>query len=204
MSRCFRLRFSPGFTLADMLVATTIVVTLSVVLVVNFRAGSKRDELRSGALLLASLLHQAQTYTLSGYTVDYGGEQTFPDGGYGISFDTQSDTVYFFGSDGSDNFFSPGGEIWEEPYSLAEYNIELDDRICIDVGSGCTYNDLKVDFIFTPPLGSRILQEVYLNQGLFKVVVRHHSLPGKGMFISGNAGSGQVNLGPLTDIPTLW
>lgn len=189
-----------GFTLIDMVVATAIIVTISAVLVVNFRVGKQRDELRQGALLLDSLLHQAQTYTLGGHTVDYGGPAV-PPGGYGLSFDTQNEVVYFFG-DGPivDGLFSQGSEMWEEPYSLADYNITLDeDSVCVNLGSGCQPSVFTFEFLFQPPLGNRVLSGSTPNQGFFSVYVCHPSLAGKGMRLTGDAVTGQVDLGPMED-----
>lgn len=202
MRRMAYLKFRPGFTLADMMVATAIIVTISVVMVINFRGGKQRDELRSGGLLLASLVHEAQAYTLAGRTVDDFGNVVVSRGGYGVSFDTQNDLVTLFADGNEDRLYSPGGELWESQYALADYNVQLDNsNVCVDFGSGCESNYLTIDYVFIPPSGSRSLLGFTLNQGSFQVVLRHSGLPGKGMRLTCNAASGQVSLGPIEDIP---
>src|SRR3989338_10068337 len=90
--------YSPhGFTLIDMMVATAIIITISVVMIINFKAGRERDELRNTGLFLVSLLHQAQTYTLAGRVVAIGGAGTYPAGGPALFiFTPANERVLFF------------------------------------------------------------------------------------------------------------
>lgn len=192
-------KFARGFTLADMMVATAIIVTLSIFMVVNFKAGREKDELRNGGLLLVSLMHQAQSYTLAGKAaVDSGGGVFYPSG-YGLLIDAANERVYLYGDDNT--FLYEGTEPWFETYDLAEYNIQLD-TVCVMFGAACEQNITSVDYLYTTPSGDRYINgSIYLpNQGKFSVIIRRPGLEGKGMVLSSDAVTGQVILGPIIDI----
>lgn len=193
-------KFKRGFTLADMMVATAIIVTLSVVLVVNFRVGRQRDELRNAGLLLASLINQAQAYALAGRTVTVGGTQVYPPGGWGVSFNAATDRVYLFADDG-DGLFNDGNELWQEILVLSDYKVFLNEtEVCLDLGSGCQTVS-RIDYVFVPPLGNASILDNPVNQGRFEIILRHINLSGKGLRLSSRAASGQVILGLIEDIP---
>lgn len=195
-----KFKLAPGFTLADMMVATAIVVTISVVLVVNFRSGRQRDELRNTGLLLVSLINQAQTYALAGRTVEVSGSTVYPIGGWGVSFNTLSDRVYLFADDG-DGVFSAGVELWQESFILSDYKVVLDQNLsCVDLGSGCQPVNI-VDYIFVPPLGSRKILNNPLNQGNFEIVIKHQDDASKLIRLGSNAVTGQVTLGSIENAP---
>ena len=189
-----------GFTLIDMMVATAIIITISVVMIINFKAGRERDELRNTGLFLVSLLHQAQTYTLAGRVVDIGGAVTYPAGGYAISIDTPANEVVLFANETDDKSFSEGAEIMEEKYILADYNTYLEaDSVCVDIGAGCEAGIQTIDYFFVPPLASRSILGFTPNQGSFSFFICHGTLSQKGMRLSSSAVTGQVSLGPIED-----
>ncbi len=189
-----------GFTLADMMVATAIIVTISVVLVVNFRSGRQRDELRNSGLLLVSLINQAQAYALAGRTVEVSGSAVYPVGGWAVSFNALSDRVYLFADEG-DGVFSDGAELWQEAFLLSDYKVVLDENLsCIDIGSGCQVVS-RVDYFFVPPLGARKILNNPVNQGNFEIVVKHQDDASKFIRLDSNAVTGQVTLGSIENAP---
>lgn len=189
-----------GFTLADMMVATAIIVTISVVLVVNFRSGRQRDELRNAGLLMVSLINQAQAYSLAGRTVVVSGSTVYPVGGWGVSFNALGDRAYLFADDG-DGVFSDGSELWQETFILSDYKVVLDENLsCVNLGSGCQAAN-KVDYIFVPPLGARKILNNPVNQGNFEIVIKHQDDATKLIRLASNAVTGQVTLGSIENMP---
>lgn len=193
-------KFPLGFTLADMMVATAIVVTLSIIMVVNFKAGRERDDLRNAGLFIVSLLHQAQSYTLAGKTcLDSGGGVVSPSG-YGVLIDARNEVIYFYGDDNTGIF--EGSEPCIEEHYLSSYNIELDETtVCVDLGWGCEAGRESIDYIYTKPYANRILGgSATPNQGNFSVVIRHSTgLAGQGILLSSDAVTGQAVLGLIAN-----
>jgi len=131
------LRHTKGFTLIDMILWLAIFGVLTGTMVSNFRGGSQNESVRLASNLTASLLRRAQTMTLTGAVLSNG---DFPDGGYGVYFDTaQTNTLILFADVDGDFMYDPGEELSEDEVVLpANTSFSLE-------GS--------MDVVFSPPDG---------------------------------------------------
>jgi len=184
----FAIRYSrAGFTIIELLVSMTIFLIITSIVVANFRQGSQRDDLQHGALLVASLLQQAQTYALAGrVTADLNQVSQVPPGGYGIYLATASkDKVLFFPDFNGNGLYDSNTETiggWQ--YSLAK-DVELESLAVSES------NEPTVAFTFRPPQGTRYINDT-VNGGVLVVILKHtKSL--QQYKVTANAISGQVN-----------
>lgn len=106
-----------GFTMIDLLIWLAIFGVLTGSMIANFRAGGRNDNVRSGAELLSSTLRSAQSKTLSGALAP---NSDFPDGGWGVHFDSASPGEMIVFADGSipSNYIYNAGEEAEAPIAL--------------------------------------------------------------------------------------
>lgn len=88
-----------GFTIIELLVAISIFIVITGLVVANFRRGARSDELKIAAAGLASTLRKAQTMALAGEAI--GG--VVPAGGYGVyvTMDTPNRYIIFADNDGN-------------------------------------------------------------------------------------------------------
>ncbi len=189
-----------GFTLIDMMVATAVVVAISLLVTANFKIGRYKDDLRNGGLLVVSVLHQAQAYTLAGRqaTDEWGG--THSPNGYGVFIEAQNNYIILFANTNKSELFEDGDDVIVERYGMDDYNIFLDkERVCLNFGSGCEPGTKTMQILYTMPLGTRILEgRLYTpNYGNFSFIIRRADYSGYGMKLSGDAVTGQVILGPI-------
>lgn len=84
-----------GFTLIELLVSVSIFVIITGMVVANFRAGSRNDELRISAQALVSDLRKAQNMALAGELVN----DISPPGGYGVYFNIGTPDRYIIFAD---------------------------------------------------------------------------------------------------------
>jgi len=171
-----------GFTLVELLVSMTVFMIIASVMVANFRKGADRDDLQQGALLITSLLQQAQTYALAGYAL----AGTVPAGGYGLYLDINNPTkvVFFADSDGDSNYDNPGELVASWQYSMPP-------KVVIQ----SLIPNSPVTYTFRPPQGNRYLNGA-LNSGSLIVVVQHQRTLER-LQVTANAVSGQVNISAL-------
>ncbi len=213
---------NPAFTIIEMMVSVAIIAIITVVVVINFRAGRQRDELRDGAMHIVSLIQQAQTYALAGKTVDYGGNFVGPPG-WGLSISPQDDVIYFFADSPRDinNWYGDGifGEddknFFYEQFNLAEYNITIDDdtnneppAFCVRTSpepDNCAPDAKTADYIFSLPLANRHINdnEGYPNpnKGGFSLIIRHSIQTNIFISLTVDAATGQIVLGPIESSP---
>ncbi|MEK7125305.1 MAG: type II secretion system protein [Patescibacteria group bacterium] len=131
-----------GMTLLDLIIWMSIFGMLTTSMIASFRDGNRGDGVRQSARLAESLLRRAQTMTLSG-TVLLNGD--YPNGGYGVRFDTgQSRNLILFG-DVNGNFKYDAGE------EIAGSDVLLPINTAFSLGA-------SLDVVFSPPDG-----DVYFN-----------------------------------------
>lgn len=202
---------SAGFTVIELMIAISVMAVISTMMVISFRAGKARDELKTGGQLLASFMQQSQTYALAGRTFDDSGVVPFA---WGVSFDVANNNVFVFGDNG-DYLFNDDSELWQQQFYsqgcgctedhivLADYNVEFDEAAsCMDNGSGagCESGSSRpqMDISFALPVGSRHIDGNFTpNVGQIRLVLIHDKLPGKSLTVSVNGVSGRVNLGVI-------
>ena len=140
----FRQRRRFGFSLVDLLVAATIIIVISSFVLAGFRSGQRTGELDLALKQIISGITEARNKSFSGQLLV---NSSFPDGGYGISFDltkndqyelfavldlgreplpsgikkfNQIEFVSFFGTTQSVVAAPPPGAIWEDAGGLLE------------------------------------------------------------------------------------
>jgi len=84
-----------GFTIIELLVALGVFVVVTAMVVANFRAGGRSDELRIAAETLISNLRKAQNMSLSGQLTN----GSSPPGGYGVYFKLSDTDRYIIFAD---------------------------------------------------------------------------------------------------------
>lgn len=99
-----------GFTLLELTVVTTIMILLATIFLANFRGGEKSFALKRSAHRLSQDLRMAQEMALSSQkTSPEFGPETFPQGGYGIYFEENSNSYILFADcDGDKNYDASG------------------------------------------------------------------------------------------------
>ena len=95
-----------GFTLIVLLVSVGIFIIVTGMVVVNFRAGSRSDELKISADALVSNLRRAQNMSLAGEQVN----GVTPPGGYGVYFNLGNPGRYVIFSDSNGNLVYDANE----------------------------------------------------------------------------------------------
>lgn len=136
-----------GFTMVDLLIWLAIFGILTGTMVANFRVGANNDAIRSAAELAAASLREAQTKTLTGVLLP---NSDFPDGGYGVRFDSDfPGRIIIFADDSlPSNYRYDAGE-------------EIENGI-IELTRGAQLSwpeeELSWDVIFSPPDG-----KIYFN-----------------------------------------
>lgn len=128
-----------GFTLIELLVAIAIVGLIATVTVVNFRAGQQRDELELAARQVQSNIENARIASLSGELV----EGDIPRGGYGLRFDSNSNSYIYF-ADINEDFLRQSGE----DKDIRNYTLP----------AGITFVSPSADIVFDPPR-----PDIYIN-----------------------------------------
>ncbi|MBI5465698.1 MAG: prepilin-type N-terminal cleavage/methylation domain-containing protein [Candidatus Kerfeldbacteria bacterium] len=184
-------RFSRGgFTIIELLVSMSVFLIVTSIVVANFRQGSQRDDLQQSALLISSLLQQAQAYALAGRTT----ASSVPAGGYGLYLDlANKNQAVFFPDFNSNGLYDSASETvtgWQ--YTLSG-KVELSS---LSVANPTPQATSPVAFTFRPPQGARYINNV-INAGLLEVIVEHvQSL--QQYKITANAVSGQVNVSQIS------
>lgn len=126
-----------GLTLVDMLLWLAIFSVLTGMVIANFRGGSQNESVRLASNLGSSLLRRAQTMTLTGAVLPDG---DFPDGGYGIHFDTAvANTLTLFADVDGDFVYDPGEEL-------------SDDAVVLPANTSFSLGE-TLDVVFSPPDG---------------------------------------------------
>ncbi|MFH1036583.1 MAG: prepilin-type N-terminal cleavage/methylation domain-containing protein [Patescibacteria group bacterium] len=112
-----------GFTLVEILVVMSIIVTLSVIVLPSYRDGDRQFALQRSANKLAQDIRRIEEMAIS--SVETGGE--VPLGGYGVYFDISNPNQYilFADFDGDHVYDEYGGEPIGNPVNF-EANVKID------------------------------------------------------------------------------
>lgn len=131
-------RNKKGMTLLDLIIWMAIFGLLTTTMVSSFREGNRGDGVRQAARLGESLLRRAQTMTLSGIVLTNG---DYPDGGYGVHFDTTADRALVLFGDVNGNFIFDSGE------AIPGNDVLLPINTAFSLGA-------NLDVLFSPPDGN--------------------------------------------------
>lgn len=167
-----------GFTIIELLVSIGIFIVITTMVVANFRAGSRSDELKVAADALGADLGRAQNMALAGQEVN----GVTPTGGYGVYFTTNEPSRYIIFVDSNDNQKYDVGE------DLAGGKILLPKNVTITSVQPLASSSA----VFKPPKPM-----VYINGGTtdnMLIVVLKHTLTGKTRKIILNRISGRIDV----------
>jgi Tfp pilus assembly protein FimT len=95
-----------GFTIIELLVSLGIFIIITTMVVANFRAGSRGDDLRISAEAMVSNLRKAQNMALAGQPTN----DIIPPGGYGLYFNLATPDRYVIFADVNGNLAYDSGE----------------------------------------------------------------------------------------------
>ena len=108
-----------AFTLVELLVAISIIVLLTGIVILNFRSGGDQLALERAANQVAQDIKKAMEMALGGKEKD----GSFPQGGYGIYFSAPSNSYVLFADNNPNGSYDPGEGI--KTISLQEKNITI-------------------------------------------------------------------------------
>lgn len=131
-----------GLTMIELIIWIGIFGLLTGTMVSNFRGGARNDAVRLAAALGEGLLRRAQTMTLTGAVLANG---DYPNGGYGVRFDSAQTGKLIFFADTNGNFKYDTGE------EQANDGINLPANTAFALAG-------NLDIVFAPPSG-----DVYFN-----------------------------------------
>lgn len=169
-----------GFTIIELLVSLGIFVIITTMVVANFRAGSRSDELKIAASALSSDLRRAQNMALAGQEVN----GVTPMGGYGVYFNLGEPGHYIIFADVNDNQKYDIGEDLSDGKILLARNVVITGVLPLVASSAVV--------VFKPPKPT-----IYINGGIVEgilAVTIKHSLSGKEKKIVINRVSGRIDV----------
>ena len=141
-----------GFTVLELLVATGIVVMLSVLFLANFRGFENKEALETEVDKMVSVLRQAQIYALTGQTIS---DQRY---NYGVHLSecASGGCSYVFFADpdhGGNKLYDLGEEYGQGSFQVSK-GVYIGDGDLISGGSAVN----SLDIVFEAPLG-----DIYFN-----------------------------------------
>lgn len=173
-------RETKGFTIFEMLIVLAIIISLSLVMLANYRNFTIRTTLDYNAEKIVSVIRKAQIWSLTGQLV--GGVR--PAGGFGVSFSecTANCSYIFFADLDGNRVYNSGSD------QLLEGDFSLDSRVIIQDVSSTN----PTSIVFMPPLA-----QIYFNNltspDSVSVTLQHKtSLSTKTITV--NRISGQINV----------
>ncbi len=165
-----------GFTIIELLVALGVFVVVTAMVVANFRAGGRSDELRIAAETLISNLRKAQNMSLAGQLTN----GVSPPGGYGVYFKLSDADRYIIFSDLDGDLGYTAGEALLDGTIILPKDIRISNIQPAAVSSA----------IFKPPK-----PVIYINGGISEAtlsVTLQHNLSGKTRTVTVKRISGQI------------
>lgn len=130
-----------GFTIIELLVSLGIFVVVTTMVVANFRAGSRSDELKITAETLVSNLRRAQNMALAGQLTD----GVTPPGGYGVYVKLAEADRYVIFADKNGNLVYDDGEALVDGIIFLPRNVRIEK---IEKTLGAT---ISGEVVFKPP-----------------------------------------------------
>lgn len=130
-----------GFTVVEMLVGISIIVLISMIFVSTYLFSGSAARLKMTGQNLASNVRKVQGFALG---LKEFNNSSFPDGGWGITFNANNDSVIIFADESSDHLINAG-----ENYT----QVDLPGRITIDQVwfDGAPSGNGVVNISFEPP-----------------------------------------------------
>jgi prepilin-type N-terminal cleavage/methylation domain-containing protein len=110
-----------GFTIIELLVAVSIFIIITGLVVADFRRGARSDELKIAASGLASTLQRAQTMALAGEAIN----GIVPAGGYGVYVTLDVPNRYIIFADNDDDKTYDAGEDLADGVNFLPSNITI-------------------------------------------------------------------------------
>jgi prepilin-type N-terminal cleavage/methylation domain-containing protein len=166
-----------GFTIIELLVAISIFIVVTGLVVANFRRGARSDELKIAAAGLANTLRRAQTMALAGETIN----GALPLGGYGVYVTLDTPNRYIIFADrNNDKIYGVGEE-------LAGGINFLPPSIAINQVS-----PVSVSVVFKPPKPT-----IYIDGGTSEnlvMITLKDSISGQTRKVTVNRISGQISM----------
>jgi len=131
-----------GFTLTELLVVILIVGMLATIVIIDFRRGKMRDDLRYSAQQLAASLQEAQNLAMTGRVTG----SDVPEGGYGIVLDTVEPSEFkIFADQDNNHIYEAGSDDLVEGETIM-----LADRVTLieieKVADGSNFSHLNITF----------------------------------------------------------
>lgn len=167
-----------GFTLIELLVSIGIFIIVTGMVVTNFRAGSRSDDLKIAADALVSSLRRAQNMALAGEQID----GMTPPGGYGVNFKLSVPNRYIIFADKNGNLaYDANEELPDGIIALAK------DVVITGVSPAVTSN-----VVFKPPKPTIFINGDPSADAL--VVILKHNLSGNSRKILVNRISGRIDV----------
>ncbi len=176
-----------GFTIIELLVSMGIFIVVTTMVVANFRAGSRSDELKIAAETLVSNLRRAQNMALAGQLTN----GMTPQGGYGVYFKLADVDHYVIFANNSGNLVYDDGEALADGVITLPLNVKLEK---IEKSSGAA---LFGDVVFKPPkpviyICKTGVTPCQTEDALF--ITLKHTLSNKTQQVSVNRVSGRINV----------
>lgn len=146
-------RSGAGFTLAELLVTIFIIGLISAFMIVNYRDTGKNGELNMAAQKMVSDIRLAQSFSLGlkefncpADLPDFPGGMKFPDGGWGVSFDTTTQNSYFIFADCNGSGLVSADNIFKTVNFQSGVNLS---NLSAYDGGGSEID--RINTVFTPP-----------------------------------------------------
>lgn len=176
-----------GFTIIELLVSIGIFIVVTTMVVANFRAGSRSDELKISAETLVSNLRRAQNMALAGQLTD----GVTPPGGYGVYFKLADVNRYIIFADSNGNLIYDDGE------ALGDGTIILPLNVIIEKIKKSSGPVLSGEVVFKPPKPTIYICKTGVipcetEDALF--VTLKHTLSNKTQQVSVSRISGRINV----------
>lgn len=120
-----KIKSDAGFTLAEVLTVISIITILFSIVLANYRTGEKQFSLERSAHKLAQDLRDIQYMAMTGKEVPPQFGQGFPRGGYGIYFETNSNSYILFADCNGNSEYDTG----DDPFSNCTASTESEPGI---------------------------------------------------------------------------
>jgi len=176
-----------GFTLAEVLMVIVIMLFLFPMVLTNYNAGDKQFSLYRSAHDLAQDLRGAQEMAMTGKAtpVQFGDDENFPAGGYGLFFEDYRNSYILFADCDGDNEYDASGVVATKCSEATPANPYPEKIKEIFLESGVIISSLipssPLTIVFFPPI-----PRITINQSSNKEAVINLELGGKSKIVTIN------------------